>query len=139
MESPRGWHQIRTGNHVRYSLSAALAAAVFLSACAAPTRPRVVPQSAAERPSTTFVATAYCRGRVTASGAPVQAGVIAADPAVLPLGTVVRLTGLAAYDGTYTVLDTGPAVRGRRIDLYMADCSAARQFGRRTAEVRVLR
>jgi 3D (Asp-Asp-Asp) domain-containing protein len=76
---------------------------------------------------------------VTASGASVRAGVIAADPAVLPIGTVVRITGLAAYDGTYTVLDTGPGVRGRRIDVYMVNCSAARRFGRKPAQLTVVR
>lgn len=89
--------------------------------------------------SAKFVATAYCRGRVTASGEGVRPGVIAADPAVLPLGSVVRINGLDSYNGTYTVLDTGPAVRGYRIDLYMVDCSAARRFGRRTADVSVVR
>lgn len=121
---------------MRYRLVGAVAAALLVSACASRTRPSVVPGAAAPPPAT-FVATAYCRGRVTKSGTTVHAGVIAADPAVLPLGSVVRITGLAAYDGTYTVLDTGAGIRGHRIDVYMADCSAARRFGRRTAEVSV--
>jgi rare lipoprotein A len=122
---------------VHYRLVSAVAATLLIGACASRTQPRVVPGATARPPSTSFVATAYCRGRVTKSGTAVHAGVIAADPAVLPLGSVVRITGLAAYDGTYTVLDTGPGIRGHRIDLYMADCSAARRFGRRTAEVTI--
>jgi hypothetical protein len=33
-----------------------------------------------------FSATAYCKGIVTASGVPVQTGVAAADPELLPVG-----------------------------------------------------
>ncbi|HEX4347121.1 MAG TPA: 3D domain-containing protein [Vicinamibacterales bacterium] len=125
---------------MRYRLATALAVAFFMSACAAKTQPRVAPApEPTPAPTASFMATAYCRGSVTASGDSVRPGVIAADPAVLPLGSVVRITGLAPYDGTYTVLDTGAAVRGRRIDLYMADCSAARRFGRRMADIKILK
>jgi 3D (Asp-Asp-Asp) domain-containing protein len=64
---------------------------------------------------------------------------VAADPAVLPLGSRIRLTGLTArYDGDYVVRDTGTAVRGRRIDLYIRDCLEAVKFGRRTASLSIL-
>jgi len=85
-----------------------------------------------------FTATAYCTGRITASGIPVSKGIVAADPAVLPMGTRVRITGAAAYNGTYWVLDTGAAIRQRRVDLYMPDCAEARQFGRRSVRVTVI-
>ena len=45
----------------------------------------------------------------------------AADPAVLPIGTVIRITGAAPYDGAYRVLDTGARVRNHHVDLYIAD------------------
>jgi 3D (Asp-Asp-Asp) domain-containing protein len=86
-----------------------------------------------------FIATAYCTGGITASGVPVSRGIAAADPAVLPLGTVIRITGAASYDGTYRVLDTGALVRKRRVDLYIPDCAAARQFGRQSVRVAVIR
>src|SRR5258705_9773052 len=41
-----------------------------------------------------FSATAYCKGIVTASGVPVQAGIAAADPQLLPVGTVVEIESL---------------------------------------------
>jgi 3D (Asp-Asp-Asp) domain-containing protein len=85
-----------------------------------------------------FRATAYCKGTVTAAGMAPAEGMVAADPAVLPLGS--RLTGLTArYDGDYVVRDTGAAVRGRRIDLYIRDCREAVKFGRRSVAVSVLR
>jgi 3D (Asp-Asp-Asp) domain-containing protein len=86
-----------------------------------------------------FTATAYCTGRVTASGTAPTAKTVAADPAVLPLGSHIRLTGLdKRYDGVYVVRDTGARVRGRRIDLYIRDCHEAVGFGRRSATVSLL-
>jgi 3D (Asp-Asp-Asp) domain-containing protein len=87
-----------------------------------------------------FVATAYCKGQTTASGARVKAGVAAADPEFLPLGSVISVDGVAdRYRGIYTVLDTGPKIKGRRLDLYIWSCHEALDFGKRSVEVTVLR
>jgi len=88
----------------------------------------------------TFEATAYCRGTTTASGILVRAGIAAADPKILPIGSVIQVEGLdAAYRGIYTILDTGPAIQGHEIDIYMWNCDEAVAFGRRQAMVSVLR
>ena len=85
-------------------------------------------------------ATAYCDIGKTKSGTNARRGIVAADPRVLPVGSVVRVEGLAPrHNGIYTVMDTGSAVKGRVIDIFMADCRAAERFGRQTAEVRVIR
>jgi 3D (Asp-Asp-Asp) domain-containing protein len=86
---------------------------------------------------------AYClRGR-TASGHKVRTGVAAADPDVLPIGSIVRLRGVAGRpeprEGVYTILDTGGTIRGKRIDLYIPSCTEAVRFGRRTMVADVLR
>lgn len=87
-----------------------------------------------------FSATAYCKGSVTASGVRPRTGVAAADPALLPVGSVVNITtGDAKYSGVYTVMDTGPAVQGRELDLYIWSCHEALRFGRRPVQVTVLR
>jgi len=87
-----------------------------------------------------FQVTAYCKGTTTASGVRVRAGMAAADPKVLPLGSVIRIEGVPdKYEGIYTVLDTGPAVQGRTLDIYMWSCYEALDFGRRPAAVTVLR
>jgi len=88
-----------------------------------------------------FTATAYCRGTTTASGVNVRNGIAAADPDLLPVGSVVQVDRLGErYDGIYTVMDTGPAVQGRHIDIYMWNCDEARyEFGRRSAGLTVLR
>ena len=84
-----------------------------------------------------FTATAYSlRGR-TASGQSVRRGVIAADRRVLPIGTRVRLEA-GNYSGEYTVADTGGAVRGRKIDIWMPSTGEAMRFGRRTVKLTVL-
>jgi 3D (Asp-Asp-Asp) domain-containing protein len=88
-----------------------------------------------------FTATAYCRGTTTASGVNVRNGIAAADPDLLPVGSVIQVDRLGdRYNGIYTVMDTGPAVQGRHIDIYMWNCDEARyEFGRRTAGITVLR
>jgi len=87
-----------------------------------------------------FQATAYCKGETTASGVAVRAGIAAADPAVLPIGSVVQVDGVPEpYRGIYTVLDTGPEIRGREVDLYIWSCNEALKFGRRHVDVTVLR
>jgi 3D (Asp-Asp-Asp) domain-containing protein len=99
---------------------------------------------AAPRPSVgsalSFTATGYCKGETTASGVVVRSGVAAADPALLPVGSVVRIDAPdARYDGIWTIMDTGPAVQGRTLDLYMWSCNDALKFGRRSVRVNVLR
>ncbi|HXW04030.1 MAG TPA: 3D domain-containing protein [Vicinamibacterales bacterium] len=87
-----------------------------------------------------FSATAYCKGTTTASGVNVRTGIAASDPDLLPVGSVVQIEKLGdKYDGVYTVMDTGPKVQGRHLDLYMWSCHEALRFGRRSAQVSVLR
>ncbi|HEX8558282.1 MAG TPA: 3D domain-containing protein [Pyrinomonadaceae bacterium] len=94
-------------------------------------------EAAAVTPHVTYTATAYSlRGR-TASGGAVRRGVIAADRRVLPLGTRVRLEA-GSYSGEYVVADTGGAVRGRKIDIWVPHTSEAMRFGRRPVKLTVL-
>jgi 3D (Asp-Asp-Asp) domain-containing protein len=87
-----------------------------------------------------FTATAYCKGETTASGVVVRTGIAAADPGVLPVGTVLRVDlPNSRYSGIWTVMDTGPAVQGRLIDLYLWSCHEALAFGRRPVRLTVLR
>jgi 3D (Asp-Asp-Asp) domain-containing protein len=89
---------------------------------------------------TAYEATAYCRGTTTASGVAVRAGIAASDPKMLPTGSVIQVDGVKApYAGIYTVLDTGPEIQGREVDLYMWNCDEAVRFGRQKVTVTVLR
>jgi 3D (Asp-Asp-Asp) domain-containing protein len=95
--------------------------------------------SLAAAPDTMRVrATAYCQSGTTKSGLRARTGVVAADPRILPVGSVLRIIeGVTA--GVYTVLDTGAAVKGRKIDIFIPNCRSARMFGAQTLRVRVLR
>jgi 3D (Asp-Asp-Asp) domain-containing protein len=64
---------------------------------------------------------------------------VAADPRVLPLGTVLTILEPPSVGGTYTVADTGSAIKGRKLDIYMPDCRRAVTFGRQRIVVRVVR
>ena len=74
----------------------------------------------------------------TAAGTLPHYGVVAADPAVLPLGTRIRITGAGPYNGFYLVSDTGDKIVGRHIDLYLPTAAQARRFGKKIVYVRVL-
>jgi 3D (Asp-Asp-Asp) domain-containing protein len=87
-----------------------------------------------------FSVTAYCKGSTTASGANVKTGMAASDPAVLPVGSIIQVDRLdERHNGVYTVMDTGPQVQGRELDLYMWSCNEALALGRRDAAVTVVR
>jgi 3D (Asp-Asp-Asp) domain-containing protein len=84
-----------------------------------------------------FHATGYCLKGRTASGEFTRPGVIAADPRVLPLGTVVHIRA-GRYTGQYTVLDTGARIKGRTIDIYFTSHKEAVAFGRQRVKLHVL-
>ena len=86
-------------------------------------------------------ATAYCYGNITKTGtSPVEGRTIAVDPEVIPLGSKVYVScdTWPEIDGTYVAEDTGGAIKGNIIDVYMQDYDTCLQFGRRQVEVRVL-
>jgi 3D (Asp-Asp-Asp) domain-containing protein len=87
-----------------------------------------------------FTATAYCRGQQTSAGVAPRRGVAAADPSLLPLGSIVDVDADdGSFDGVYSILDTGPNIVGRRIDLYIYNCDEAVEFGRQGVRLTVLR
>ena len=134
----------RNAAHCQGALRAAVGVSLLVGACltgCATRRPpqAVPPQSRREPPShDAFVATAYSLHGKTSSGIVTRPGVVAADPRVLPLGSRIRVTGAGQYSGTYTVADTGSAIGGHRIDVYIPSHAEARRFGRRSVHVEVV-
>ncbi len=77
---------------------------------------------------------------LTASGTKARPGVVAVDPKVIPLGTKLYIESL---DGTpdygYAIAeDTGGAIKGNKIDLFMEDAEKVRAFGRRKVKVYII-
>jgi 3D (Asp-Asp-Asp) domain-containing protein len=81
-------------------------------------------------------ATAYCyTGHKTKTGTwPKEGRTVAVDPSVIPLGSRLVIDGV----GGYIAEDTGGAIKGRIIDLYMTDRTDCIKHGRQTVEVRVV-
>ena len=79
---------------------------------------------------------------ITASGARAKRGTVAVDPRVIPLGTklyVKSLTpGVPDY-GFAIAQDTGGAIKGNKIDLFMNTVWECMQFGRRPVMVYILK
>ena len=82
----------------------------------------------------TVSATGYCLRGTTATGIPTGWGVVAVDPAVIPLGTKMSIPGY----GDGVAADTGPAVRGATIDLWFPTCSQAFAWGRKVVTITLL-
>lgn len=84
--------------------------------------------------------TAYCTGcsGVTANGTDLRANpglkVIAVDPRVIPLGTKVWVEGY----GEAIAADTGGAIKGNKIDVYVPTNDQAYAWGRKSVTVKIL-
>ena len=74
----------------------------------------------------TVYATGYCLRGTTSTGLPVGPGIVAVDPTVIPLGTRMTIPGY----GEGVAADTGGAIKGARIDVWIASCAKAAAFGR---------
>lgn len=75
----------------------------------------------------------------TATGLPTSESVMAVDPRVIPLGTKCVVKGSADY-GYRIAADTGGAIKGNKIDLWIPDSSplVSGGFGWRNARVYIL-
>lgn len=60
--------------------------------------------------------------------------VIAVDPSIIPLGSLVEVQGL----GVYVAGDTGGAINGRIIDIHYPTVSQALSWGRRSVNIRII-
>ncbi len=95
-----------------------------------PTTPSQAAEPGSGR-SITVSSTGYALPGHTATGMPVGWGVVAVDPAVIPLGTRLTIPGY----GEAVAADTGSAVRGATIDLWFPTLAQARAWGRRTVTI----
>ena len=81
--------------------------------------------------SVTVTATGYSLPGHTATGVAVAYGIVAVDPAVIPLGTRMSIPGY----GEGIAADTGGSIVGPRIDLWFPTQAAALGWGTRTVTI----
>jgi 3D (Asp-Asp-Asp) domain-containing protein len=100
-------------------------------------------QSNIQRKGMTVESTAYtasCEGcsGVTANGTNLKeipyAKVIAVDPNVIPMGSVVYVPGY----GYAVAADTGGAIKGNKIDIFMKNYSDAVNWGRKNVNITII-
>ena len=109
-------------------------------AAAAKAAPKSEPSSGREFYVSATAYTASCAGcsGITATGINLKANpglkVIAVDPNVIPLGSKVWVEGY----GHAIAGDTGGAIKGNKIDLFVPSRSAALSFGRKQVKVKIL-
>lgn len=99
----------------------------------------------------TFEATAYgpdcvgCSG-ITANGTDIRNGniysggyrVIAADPRVIPMNSIVKITYSSGQTEMAKVCDTGGAIKGKIIDIAFASEAETPAFGRQQVQIELI-
>jgi 3D (Asp-Asp-Asp) domain-containing protein/septal ring factor EnvC (AmiA/AmiB activator) len=121
--------QARAAERQSATLEPAQAAPARVSVDVTPSAP--APAAPSTSGSMTVSAVGYSLPGHTASGLPVGHGIVAVDPAVIPLGTRMYVPGY----GAAVAADTGSAVHGAMIDLWFPTTAAALQWGRRTVTI----
>ena len=81
-------------------------------------------------------ATAYCNDPITYIGTvPKVEYTIAVDPAVIPLGSRVYIP---QFNKVFIAEDTGSAIKGNRIDIYMKDYDTCMNWGIKYIDIYIL-
>lgn len=85
-----------------------------------------------------YIATAYSVSGKTASGEYTQRHIVAADPDILPIGSIIKIKHAGRYSGEYVVADTGEKIVGRKLDIYIPSTIACKKFGKKRVSVQVI-
>lgn len=82
-------------------------------------------------------ATAYCGDGITSIGTkPTPYRTIAVDPKVIPYGSIVYIP---EYKALFRAEDTGSAIKGKRIDIFLSNEEECKEFGRKNIRIYVLK
>lgn len=81
------------------------------------------------------VATAYTGYSTTSTGQKPVWGSIAVDPRVIPYGTKVYIP---YFDKVFVANNTGGAIKGNKIDIFMNSRGECYNWGRKTIEIQIL-
>ncbi len=91
--------------------------------------------SNSNRKHISVVATAYTGNSITSTGINPKWGTIAVDPSVIPYGTKVYIP---QFDKTFIAEDCGSAIKGNKIDIYMNDEEAVKNWGRKRIDIYIV-
>lgn len=91
--------------------------------------------SNSNRKHISVVATAYTGHSTTSTGTTPKWGTIAVDPSVIPYGTKVYIP---QFGKTFIAEDCGSAIKGNKIDIYMNDEGAVKNWGRKTIDIYIV-
>lgn len=132
------------GTHISVPKAPAQSSAPAPAQSTAPAKtaaPAPSAQSGKEMTVSATAYTAYCAGcsGITATGIDLRSNpnqkVIAVDPTVIPLGSTVWVEGY----GTAIAGDTGGAIKGNKIDVFIPSKDAALQWGRKNVTIKILK
>jgi 3D (Asp-Asp-Asp) domain-containing protein len=82
----------------------------------------------------TFVATCYDNHGLTATGVPASMETVAVDPSVIPYGSKLWISGV----GVRIAQDTGGAIVGKRLDIWLPTAAQCDNWGVRPVQVKLL-
>jgi 3D (Asp-Asp-Asp) domain-containing protein len=85
-----------------------------------------------------YTATAYSQAGTTAAGLQTHRHIVAADPAVLPAGSRIKIKRAGRYSGEYVVADTGMKIEGRKLDIFIPSEEVCKKFGVKRVRVKVI-
>ncbi len=91
--------------------------------------------SNSNRKHISVVATAYTGNSITSTGINPKWGTIAVDPSVIPYGTKVYIP---QFDKIFIAEDCGSAIKGNKIDIYMNDEEAVKNWGRKRIDIYIV-
>jgi 3D (Asp-Asp-Asp) domain-containing protein len=123
--------QAAEARSARIEAQAAITPAPAPTATAPSGAPTPAPSTSTSGRTLTVVATAYALSGSTSTGLPVGPGIVAVDPSVIPLGTHMTIPGY----GEGVAADTGSAIQGARIDVWVPTEAQAQQWGSQTVTI----
>ena len=128
LSSSNGWHKVRLSNNKEgWSSGKYIKIGSNSNNASAPNEGKY---------TMNVVATAYTGYSTTSTGQKPVWGTIAVDPRVIPYGTKVYIP---YFDKVFVANNTGGAIKGNKIDIFMNTRKECYNWGRKTIEIQVLK
>ena len=128
LSSSQGWSKVRLSNNKE-----GWASSKYLKTSSTSTQPGNGNSSSNKKMK--VVATAYTGYSTTSTGQKPVWGTIAVDPKVIPYGTKVYIP---QFNQVFVANNTGGAIKGNKIDIFMNTKKECYNWGRRTIDIEIL-